>query len=108
MRLDVVAGAVKRGSYVQQLVKRIFDIVASSVALILLFPVFAVIYLLIRLDSPGPAIFRQDRVGRSGQVFTCLKFRTMIFGADETIHRQAIKRLWAGERLSLVTLDERR
>jgi lipopolysaccharide/colanic/teichoic acid biosynthesis glycosyltransferase len=100
MRLDEAVGVAESGRRIPRLSKRTFDIVASSVALITLFPVLALIAVLIRLDSPGPAIFRQRRVGRNGKLFTCFKFRTMVHGADETIHREAIKRLWAGERLS--------
>jgi lipopolysaccharide/colanic/teichoic acid biosynthesis glycosyltransferase len=57
--------------------KRIFDFSASLVGLILLAPVFAVIALAIRLESPGPAFFRQERVGYRGLPFLIIKFRTM-------------------------------
>ncbi len=100
MRLDEAVGVAVRGSRIRQMGKRTFDIVASSIALITLSPVLASIGVLIRLDSPGPAIFRQTRVGLNGKLFTCLKFRTMVDKADETVHQAAIKRLWAGERLS--------
>ncbi len=57
--------------------KRWFDAAASSVILVLLAPVFLLITLMVRLSSRGPAIFRQQRVGRHGEEFTILKFRTM-------------------------------
>jgi exopolysaccharide biosynthesis polyprenyl glycosylphosphotransferase len=63
-------------------IKRAIDAVVSSVALVLLSPLLALSALLIRLDSPGPAIFRQTRVGRGGRPFTLYKFRTMYEGAD--------------------------
>lgn len=57
--------------------KRLFDIAGSAVGLALLSPVLAVIALLVRLESPGPALFRQERVGRGGRTFMIHKFRTM-------------------------------
>lgn len=59
------------------MVKRLFDIGASCVGLVLLCPVLCVIALLVKLDSPGSVFFRQKRVGRKGQVFHIYKFRTM-------------------------------
>nr|WP_157345301.1 sugar transferase [Nocardioides sp. MAH-18] len=53
------------------------DLVVSAVGLVLLSPVLAVVGLVVRCDSPGPALFRQQRVGRGGQPFTIHKFRTM-------------------------------
>ncbi len=63
-------------------IKRLIDVAAGGIALIALSPLLALSALLIRLDSPGPAIFRQTRVGRSGRPFTVFKFRTMRDGAD--------------------------
>jgi len=57
--------------------KRAFDLLASTVGLLLLSPVFALVALAIRRDSPGPAFFRQERVGRGGAPFLIYKFRTM-------------------------------
>ena len=62
--------------------KRAFDLVVSLVALILLFPVLAVIAAAVRLDSPGPVFYRQLRVRRGGQLFRLFKFRTMVVNAD--------------------------
>jgi exopolysaccharide biosynthesis polyprenyl glycosylphosphotransferase len=71
---------VVNGSY---LVKRLFDIVAAAILLVLLLPVFTGVALLIRLESPGPVLFRQTRVGRWGQLFTMWKFRSMYIDAEE-------------------------
>jgi lipopolysaccharide/colanic/teichoic acid biosynthesis glycosyltransferase len=57
--------------------KRAFDIVFSSTLLILLLPLFAVIAIAIRLESPGPILFRQQRLGRANRLFSILKFRSM-------------------------------
>jgi lipopolysaccharide/colanic/teichoic acid biosynthesis glycosyltransferase len=80
--------------------KRMLDIAVSVAGIVLLAPVFLILWLAIRLDSRGPAIFRQQRVGKDEKLFTCLKFRTLYHNASDEVHRQAVKRLWAGERLS--------
>jgi exopolysaccharide biosynthesis polyprenyl glycosylphosphotransferase len=66
----------------QAIAKRTLDVVASAAGLLLAAPLFAVIALVIRLDSDGPVLFRQERVGRHGQRFPVLKFRTMVIGAE--------------------------
>lgn len=63
--------------------KRILDVVAASVLLLLLSPFLLLVGLLVRLTSRGPAIFRQERAGRNGRVFTLFKFRTMAQGAEK-------------------------
>ena len=63
--------------------KRAFDVVVSAVLIILLSLPMAIIALLVRLDSPGPALFRQERLGKGGQPFTMLKFRSMQLDAEE-------------------------
>ncbi|HET9126327.1 MAG TPA: sugar transferase [Solirubrobacteraceae bacterium] len=68
-----------RSSY---LVKRALDVVCASLALVLLAPLFAVLAVLLRLDSPGPVLFRQTRIGRGGVPFEMFKFRTMVDGAE--------------------------
>jgi exopolysaccharide biosynthesis polyprenyl glycosylphosphotransferase len=65
-----------------QLMKRALDVVASVVALVLLAPFFALMALLIKLDSRGPVFFRQPRVGEGGTTFRIFKFRTMGVDAD--------------------------
>jgi exopolysaccharide biosynthesis polyprenyl glycosylphosphotransferase len=66
-----------------RVLKRSTDIVASGLALLLLAPVLALISLLIRLDSKGPALYRQPRRGRLGSTFEIVKFRTMRVGAEQ-------------------------
>jgi exopolysaccharide biosynthesis polyprenyl glycosylphosphotransferase len=63
-------------------VKRTMDVVFATLGLVLLSPFIFLLALLIRLDSRGPVFFRQTRVGRSGQRFRIVKFRTMVDGAD--------------------------
>ena len=61
--------------------KRLFDLAGASLALLLLAPVLLGVALVVRLDSPGPALFRQQRVGRHGKPFMIHKLRTMHVGA---------------------------
>lgn len=65
-----------------QMVKRALDVAGASLALILLAPLFVILAVLLRLDSPGPVFFRQTRIGRAGVPFEMFKFRTMVDGAD--------------------------
>ncbi|MGY3528327.1 MULTISPECIES: sugar transferase [Bradyrhizobium] len=84
----------------REFVKRALDIAVSVTAILLLAPFLVAVWIAIRLDSPGPAIFCQRRVGRDEKPFNCLKFRTLYHNADENIHRDAIRRVWAKEVLS--------
>lgn len=68
---------------IRLLVKRITDVLLAATALVLLLPFMLVIVLLIRLTSPGPAIFRQERCGLNGRRFTLYKFRSMLDNAEE-------------------------
>lgn len=72
--------AVLEGS---RALKRGVDVLGSLVGLTLLFPLFAVTAAAIRLDSPGPIFFKQERVGKWGKPFTMFKFRSMLVNADE-------------------------
>lgn len=65
------------------LAKRVFDLVASLALLPLLLPILILCAVAIRLDSPGPVVFRQLRTGRDGVRFPMLKFRTMVQNAEE-------------------------
>ncbi|MGB7585818.1 MAG: sugar transferase [Terriglobales bacterium] len=64
------------------LVKRGIDAVLSAIGLLLLLPLLAVIGCVIKLDSPGPALYRAPRLGLKGRKFSCFKFRTMVANAD--------------------------
>ena len=63
--------------------KRLFDIVASGLGLIVLSPLFLIIAIWIKLDSKGPVFYRQVRVGRYNKDFRIFKFRSMRVGADK-------------------------
>ncbi len=77
--------------------RRAFDIVASVAALFALSPLYAATAIAIKLDSPGPIFFRQQRVGLDGRTFEFLKFRSMRVGNDSGGHQEYVARLIDGE-----------
>ena len=79
--------------------KRVLDLVGAVLLLIPLSLVMALVAAAIKLDSPGPILFRQKRVGLDGAEFEMLKFRSMIANNDDSVHRDAIKRFMDGQAL---------
>lgn len=69
----------------KHVLKRAMDILASGLALLVLLPFMAVIAILIRGDTHGPVLFRQERVGRNGETFLMLKFRSMVANAEDAL-----------------------
>jgi len=69
-----------------KLTKRLFDILFSSLVLIVFSPVYLIIALLIAITSPGPIFYVQKRVGKNYKHFDCIKFRTMVQNADEILN----------------------
>ncbi len=65
------------------LLKRIFDIILSTILLVILLPVFIILGIIIKIDSKGPIFYRQERVTKYGKIFKIFKFRTMIVDADK-------------------------
>jgi lipopolysaccharide/colanic/teichoic acid biosynthesis glycosyltransferase len=78
-------------------VKRIFDIMVCLLLLPLVLPLMALVSLVVILDSPGPAIFVQERVGRKGRRFRMYKFRTMTWNLDDSAHRAFMRAFVNGE-----------
>jgi polysaccharide biosynthesis protein PslA len=72
--------------------KRAFDLVVGSLVLLMISPFLAVIALAIRLDSPGPILFRQPRLGFNNRLFTCYKFRTMHHGMTDLLGDRQVTR----------------
>lgn len=85
-----------RVSYGYVFAKRSLDIAVSVVALIVLSPILALVAVLVRLDSRGPALFRQIRVGRGGEDFWMAKYRTMILDQEEEVFHRHLERLREG------------
>ncbi|HEY4781777.1 MAG TPA: undecaprenyl-phosphate glucose phosphotransferase [Chthoniobacterales bacterium] len=92
-RQRVLALEIQRAplSATERLAKRVMDIVIASVALILLMPVMALTALAIKLDGPGPVVFRQHRKGFNGRQFVMFKFRTMTVQEDGQVVTQAAR-----------------
>jgi exopolysaccharide biosynthesis polyprenyl glycosylphosphotransferase len=89
------------------LLKRLFDIVISATALVVLAPFFAFVAIAIKLTSPGPVIFRQSRCGLNGRRFTMYKFRSMVEDAESMksgfqhlSHRQVAFKLFQDPRVT--------
>lgn len=68
---------------VQRLLKRAFDLFVGGVAALVISPLLGLVALAIKIDSPGPVIFRQQRVGENGHIFDMYKFRSMVVGAED-------------------------
>lgn len=79
-----------------RILKRTFDLVVSALAIALLLPLWLLIALLIKLDSKGPVLYTQERVGMDGRLFLLYKFRTMIANADSELHREYQRAFIAG------------
>lgn len=73
--------------------KRAFDMVCILIAAPLWLPLMAVIAVMVKLCSPGPVLFRQQRIGYRAQAFVCLKFRTMHFNAPTVGHEKHLSNL---------------
>jgi len=106
-RLKLMELTFPAGRAGQAVLKRTFDFLASTVLLLLLAPLFLVVALLIKLDSPGPVFFIQERVGKAGRVFRMMKFRTMRVGADEEKARMAHLNQTGDSRLFKIPNDPR-
>lgn len=70
--------------------KRVLDVILAIILIALTSPILLVAALLIKVTSPGPILFRQERIGVSGVPFTCYKFRTMHHGASDQAHRSLV------------------
>jgi lipopolysaccharide/colanic/teichoic acid biosynthesis glycosyltransferase len=89
------AGVVRGGPEVS---KRALDVLVSGAAIVLLAPLLVALCMLVRASSPGPALFRQERLGRNLRPFTLLKLRTMYTGNDDRVHRAYVTSLLWDER----------
>ena len=76
---------LKRKSGIYKFVKRATDVTLSSIALIILSPVFLIIAVAIKLDSKGPVFFKHTRIGKNGKIIKLYKFRSMVINAEELI-----------------------
>jgi exopolysaccharide biosynthesis polyprenyl glycosylphosphotransferase len=74
----------------QRVLKRVTDLLGATVGLVLLAPLFALIAIAVRVDSPGPVLFGQERIGAGGRRFRLLKFRSMGDAVSESAHREFV------------------
>jgi lipopolysaccharide/colanic/teichoic acid biosynthesis glycosyltransferase len=74
--------------------KWLVDRLAATVLVVLTAPLFLVLAVMVRLDSRGPALFRQTRIGRDGRRFRIMKLRTMVVDAEERLHRDGLYDLY--------------
>ncbi len=79
------------------LIKRFIDVSVASLMLLFAAPVMAVVWIAVRLTSPGPAIFVQKRIGHKGRVFDFYKFRTMYVDREENVHQEYVKQWIANQ-----------
>jgi lipopolysaccharide/colanic/teichoic acid biosynthesis glycosyltransferase len=77
----------ERLSLVERIVKRVMDVVLAIFGLIISLPIFAIVAVIIRVDSSGPILIRQKRVGKNGKSFHLLKFRSRYADAEKNIHK---------------------
>ncbi|MEO6394053.1 MAG: sugar transferase, partial [Pyrinomonadaceae bacterium] len=80
-----------------RITKRIFDLVVTVAALIVLTPLLILIALMVKFGSRGPVLYRQERIGMDGRRFMFFKFRTMTVNNDDSSHREYLKQYIAGE-----------
>ncbi len=79
--------------------KRVFDFFVALIAIILLSPIMALVALAVKLDSKGPALFHQERIGLGGKPFQVYKFRSMRIDSDDAVHREAVKKFMQGQQI---------
>jgi lipopolysaccharide/colanic/teichoic acid biosynthesis glycosyltransferase len=84
---------VSRAHPIQYAIKRVADLCLALVGTVLISPALVLIAALVKVDSPGPVLFVQQRIGKDGRPFTFLKFRTMEHGNDPEIHRDYVSAL---------------
>jgi len=95
--VTVDAGAQARGSRAQAMGWRALDLTLACALLLVCAPLMAIIAIAIRLESHGPAFFRQRRLGRDMRPFVLNKFRTMHANVDDGVHRAYVRRMIAGD-----------
>jgi undecaprenyl-phosphate galactose phosphotransferase len=96
--IPVVGIAQKSSQSVHEFAKRVFDIVLAGLGIVVLSPVFIILGIIIKLDSPGPVFYSQVRIGKNGKHFKFYKFRSMIVGSDQDETRKVkVAKLIRGE-----------
>ena len=76
-----------RSIYFYRFTKRLFDILASLIGLVILSPVFLIVAIAIKIDDGGPIFYNQERIGKNGKEFKMYKFRSMKVNADQDLEK---------------------
>jgi len=86
--------------------KRSLDLTASAIGLLLVSPIVALVALAVKLESRGPVLFRQERLGLGGRPFTLYKFRSMFSSAEQSRHRDHVRELIRGDATAVGPAEE--
>jgi len=86
--------------------KRSLDLTASAIGLLLVSPIVALVALAVKLESRGPVLFRQERLGLGGRPFTLYKFRSMFSSAEQSRHRDHVRELIRGDATAVRPAEE--
>lgn len=89
--------SVKKPDPLQRGLKRGMDVIGSIVGILLFSPIMVLVAVAVKLNSPGPAVFKQSRLGMKGIRFSFYKFRSMYWNVDDQIHREYVSNLIMGE-----------
>jgi len=93
----IQVNVVSRWHILTYKLKRVLDFIGAFTGLLVLSPIMGLIAAAIKLTSPGPVFFAQDRVGKNGKIFKFIKFRSMYVNADDVAHREYVTKLIKGE-----------
>ncbi|KRN88379.1 priming glycosyl transferase [Ligilactobacillus ceti DSM 22408] len=96
-----------RMCYVKQVMKRGADIVGSLFGMILFMITYILVYPIIKIQSPGPILFKQKRVGKNGKIFNLYKFRSMHVGSEQALEALKIKNQYNNEYMFKIQNDPR-
>lgn len=83
----------QKNKFFNLFLKRTVDIIVSFLLLLILFPLFLIIGIIIKIDSEGPVFFLQERIGKNGKKFKMFKFRTMYKDNDQNLHKEYVTKL---------------
>jgi exopolysaccharide biosynthesis polyprenyl glycosylphosphotransferase len=94
--IEIIYGEEHKKSMVYEFMKRTIDILGAFVGIIVLSPIMMITAIIIKLDSKGPVIFSQERVGQNGKLFKMYKFRSMVVNAEKLIDKLKEKNEMSG------------
>lgn len=93
IRAETVIGSERKQQTYFKVIKPFLDYSIAAVLLLITSPLFLILYFSIKLHSPGPVFFYQERIGKDGRSFRMIKFRSMRVNVDTTLHREYMQRV---------------